>query len=60
MGAIERNLAREGGRTQCEGSRWSGGRVLMAHHPLARHKYDYSNGAPPRGAPLEFCFNLAH
>ena len=36
------------------------GRVLMAHRPVVRHKYDYSNGAPPLGAPLEFCFNLAH
>ena len=43
-----------------EGGRIARGRVLMAHRPVVRHKYDYSNGAPPLGAPLEFCFNLAH
>ena len=30
--------------------------ILMAHLPLVRHKYVDSNGAPPPGAPLEFCF----
>ena len=40
-----------------EGGRITRGRVLMAHHPLVRHKYDYSNGAPPHGAPLLTCPN---
>ena len=51
------DLAREGGRghAQCEGNKWSG--LAMTHLPLVCHKYVDSNGAPPPGAPLEFCFN---
>ena len=33
-----------------EGGRIARGRVLMAHRPVVRHKYDYSSGAPPLGA----------
>ena len=47
---------REGGHS-ARGIGGVGGGLAMAHLPLVRHKYDDSDGAPPPGAPLEFCFN---
>ena len=50
---------RSSGDLAREGNRWSGGGLAMAHLPLVRHKYDDSDGAPPPGAPLEFCFDYS-
>ena len=47
------DLASEGGREATVRGEQA---ILMAHLPLVRHKYVDSNGAPPPGAPLEFCF----
>ena len=46
----------ERGREGGDSARGTSIKILMAHHPLVRHKYVDSNGAPPPGAPLEFCF----
>ena len=46
----------ERGREGGDSARGTSTSILMAHLPLVRHKYVDSNGAPPPGAPLEFCF----
>ena len=46
----------ERGREGGDSARGTSIKILMAHLPLVRHKYVDSNGAPPPGAPLEFCF----